>query len=233
MASTTVVTLLPFQSTHPVRGATMRRSFMADHIVHFNPRTPCGVRRVSRLLRKHFAQISIHAPRAGCDMQADDAIKARCIISIHAPRAGCDYRLMRPSQDARHFNPRTPCGVRLRRETLKGGPHHISIHAPRAGCDTTRQTKKEGAEYFNPRTPCGVRLRRELRCSSQWRISIHAPRAGCDYEAAKAANFNAPFQSTHPVRGATINMAQAKTTNSENFNPRTPCGVRRDSRNYD
>ena len=34
---------------------------------HFNPRTPCGVRRRSGCIYRACACISIHAPRAGCD----------------------------------------------------------------------------------------------------------------------------------------------------------------------
>ena len=34
-------------------------------------------------------------------------------ISIHAPIAGCDFFFMPLSNKLLHFNPRTPCGVRL------------------------------------------------------------------------------------------------------------------------
>ena len=56
-----------FQSTHPVRGAT---TFMPAHLLplpHFNPRTPCGVRPGQHFEPALQLQISIHAPRAGCD----------------------------------------------------------------------------------------------------------------------------------------------------------------------
>ena len=36
--------LVPFQSTHPLRGATTVGSFGFPIFRHFNPRTPCGVR---------------------------------------------------------------------------------------------------------------------------------------------------------------------------------------------
>ena len=59
----------------------------------FNPRTPGGVRLWCIACGRQYRQISIHAPRVGCD----SAIKApRCKpehISIHAPRVGCDYPL--------------------------------------------------------------------------------------------------------------------------------------------
>ena len=56
-----------FQSTHPVRGATIISLIVLRAHVDFNPRTPCGVRR--RMVTKYVLEkaISIHAPRAGCD----------------------------------------------------------------------------------------------------------------------------------------------------------------------
>ena len=55
-----------FQSTHPGRGAT-------------------GIFIKDRLL----PNVSIHAPRAGCDACVRD-YSACVVVSIHAPRAGCD-----------------------------------------------------------------------------------------------------------------------------------------------
>ena len=55
-----------FQSTHPLRGATL----------------------VLRQLRR-FVQISIHAPLAGCD-SSRSTVERHTEISIHAPLAGCD-----------------------------------------------------------------------------------------------------------------------------------------------
>ena len=57
------------------------------------------------------------------------------------------------------------------------------------------------------------------------KISIHAPRAGGDAHTNLTCPRGWRFQSTPPVRGATI-IQQAKTLGSENFNPRPPCGGR-------
>ncbi len=57
-------------------------------------------------------------------------------------------------------------------------------------------------------------------------ISIHAPRVGCDFSKAKGAALVDRFQSTHPVWGATT-CKMPITARRTNFNPRTPCGVRR------
>ena len=101
---------------------------------HFNPRTPRGVR--------------LFCPNYGAAMTD---------ISIHAPRGGCDAASVFYCRRIDNFNPRTPRGVRPEvrkavRTLKKFQPTHpaggatdplralgrlmvISIHAPRGGCD--------------------------------------------------------------------------------------------------
>ena len=52
--------------------------------------------------------ISIHAPREGCDDGNDDTHQHANRISIHAPREGCDTTRMFAYLYDIHFNPRTP-----------------------------------------------------------------------------------------------------------------------------
>ena len=101
-----------FQSTHPLRGATLSSPSPALPATHFNPRTPCGVRPALMLGMGVYFCISIHAPLAGCDSGS---------------RTSCG--------SWSHFNPRTPRGVRLRQRRRSDRAGHISIHAPLAGCD--------------------------------------------------------------------------------------------------
>ena len=75
----------------------------------------------------------------------------------------------------------------------------ISIHAPREGCDELHA----GAAAVNVG------------------ISIHAPREGCDMPSMPAGTAPFEFQSTHPVRGATITTSQERH-DCNYFNPRTP-----------
>ena len=104
-----------FQSTHPVRGATPLVFTSHPSAVDFNPRTPCGVRRFNSHNSYHStvfqsthpvrgatrlsaaavsrSSISIHAPRAGCDVRAHRSLTTPQGISIHAPRAGCDRQV--------------------------------------------------------------------------------------------------------------------------------------------
>ena len=125
---------MEFQSTPPVRGATLK------------PRR-----------RACFQNISIHAPRAGGDAGGYQIIRRTQNISIHAPRAGGDMMIISSRKVGGNFNPRPPCGGRRwsawqswsqasfqSTPPVRGATHprlpavftgRISIHAPRAGGD--------------------------------------------------------------------------------------------------
>ena len=100
----------------------------------------------------------------------------------------------------------------------------VSIHALLAECDQLIISLLLIATCFNPRTPCGVRPFKEGLCA-----------------------LTNPFQSTHSLRSATINLQKpvmvsnvsihallaecdsrpwAFLPSARSFNPRTPCGVR-------
>ena len=145
-----------FQSTPPVRGATLLHDVCKIHLY-----------------------ISIHAPRAGGDKPAR-AAETEEAISIHAPRAGGDHNRGTGNSNAYNFNPRPPCGGRPSSFIASGVSFTfqstppvrgattlsflcckliiISIHAPRAGGDCM---------FLDP-------------IDAEAKISIHAPRAGGD-----------------------------------------------------
>ena len=147
-------------------------------------------------------------------------------ISIHAPRAGCDVKSLASCAYSFYFNPRTPCGVRRRvyssisqrkifqsthpvrgatsgvatsglRRTQFQSTHPVrgatplrlglsprlrrfqSTHPVRGATPQHAQPHREHGN-FNPRTPCGVRPGTRDHCQRSHQ-----------------------FQSTHPVRGAT------------------------------
>ena len=85
MKGTAMQEVWQFQSTHPVRGATMVLKVKSYH-----------------------RNISIHAPREGCDITLQCYIIAMRCISIHAPREGCDATEVRRESWNKYFNPRTP-----------------------------------------------------------------------------------------------------------------------------
>ena len=147
--------------------------------------------------------ISIHAPRAGRDREMV-AIRAyvHCIFQSTRPVRGATCSCLILSPKTLNFNPRAPCGARLKRlpahstnQTIsihapRAGRDNmtdeqyrhlvISIHAPRAGRDQYRLAAQVSRQNFNPRAPCGARLSQNGSSPFSSSISIHAPRAGRD-----------------------------------------------------
>ena len=80
---------------------------------YFNPRSPCGERRYTVMLQHPDIYISIHALLA----ESDNSPASRCwysLISIHALLAESDPARSGPGAAVPDFNPRSPCGERLR-----------------------------------------------------------------------------------------------------------------------
>ena len=196
-----LVLVASFQSTLPVRGATLRRGFKSSQTT-----------------------ISIHAPRAGSDpLRNDPARQGR--ISIHAPRAGSDLRFSKRRAGSNNFNPRSPCGERLgtwchwgpihqdfnprspcgeRRAACKTGDVEVLFHStlpvrgatlfktaispilafqstlPVRGATEVVVSTRNRVTHFNPRSPCGERPVVLDALPAVGGISIHAPRAGSD-----------------------------------------------------
>ena len=126
----------------------------------------------------------------------------RIFQSTHPVRGATAERPWSPSSP-RDFNPRTPCGVRRGYAPIYAGQNFISIHAPRAGCDATVCVPRWIARVFQSTHP--------VRGATVDQVVD----LGC-----------VVFQSTHPVRGAT-NSGKGWFPATRDFNPRTPCGVRR------
>ena len=59
-----------FQFTHPGRGATSALCVLVKMRYSFNSRTPGGVRLLISLISLLCSEVSIHAPREGCDRSA-------------------------------------------------------------------------------------------------------------------------------------------------------------------
>ena len=119
-----------FQSTHPVRGATLNYEVLAK-----------------------MYRISIHAPREGCDHGWNVEPARTNEISIHAPREGCDPNVCSMPTMVVLFQSTHPV-----RGATGGTPDlpildAISIHAPREGCDQRMRMRWKRMPYFNPRTP--------------------------------------------------------------------------------
>ena len=125
----------------------------------------------------------------------------------------------------------------------------ISIHAPLAGRDMRIFVIFGGNINFNPRAPCGARRRALAAAIEETDISIHAPLAGRDRRVMHVDAGKFSFQSTRPLRGATKTTIcrmcatrisihaplagrdcsrKASWSCHSDFNPRAPCGARRE-----
>ena len=172
--------------------------------------------------------ISIHAPLTGCDASSSYVHETWFQISIHAPLTGCDSARRFHWHCCYNFNPRTPYGMRLRglkdlglvgsisiHAPLTGCDmiksygtcaFYISIHAPLTGCDTFQLIHALSSIYFNPRTPYGMRQEVNIKGYIDVAISIHAPLTGCDEDGTLLTYRKLIFQSTHPLRDATMSI---------------------------
>ena len=212
-----------FQSTHPGWGATLCAQSINNVPFYFNPRTPGGVRRYLLLYQQRTSDISIHAPRVGCDLPTQSLSIWTYPISIHAPRVGCDLLLRLSVQYKLQFQSTHPGWGATNQSTSGSIVTQISIHAPRVGCDSL--VLFAGVRIilnFNPRTPGGVRLRVRLRQFPSTKISIHAPRVGCDRDNASAL-IN-PEISIHAPRVGCDPAHPSAPGTRRDFNPRTPVG---------
>ena len=81
-------------------------------------------------------------------------------------------------------------------------PKEISIHAPHEGCDR-EQRKKAGEILISIHAPHEGCDREQRKKAGEILISIHAPHEGCDRKTYGGIGYQAGFQSTHPMRGAT------------------------------
>ena len=172
-----------FQSTLPLRGATLRFVNATIRPHYFNPRSPYGERLLSLLGMIYPLTFQSTLPlRGATNIDRQNAcssafqstlplrgatfishpVKILVPISIHAPLTGSDPSAVSPHFMRSYFNPRSPYGER---------PFRFGWSFP--------------AGYFNPRSPYGERL---MVSTSLWSAEV--------------------FQSTLPLRGATIVQLQ-------------------------
>ena len=123
---------------------------------HFNPRSPCGERPASLDASRTASKFQPTLPLWGATLQHYSGFKVRD-ISTHAPPVGSDSTRCRGPCRRGNFNPRSPCGERPTRPTTATTPSH-----------------------FNPRSPCGERPTSTEVISRLKAISTHAPPVGSD-----------------------------------------------------
>ena len=201
---------------------------------HFNPRAPCGARpggEVAAEAQRHFN------PRAPCGArlpQEQDRVQG----THFNPRAPCGARpfISIRISSSYHFNPRAPCGARLPLFKNLFYVSCISIHAPLAGRDLCAVIEANRQRVFQSTRPLRGATTGVYQIVKNLCISIHAPLAGRDVSFTSGwipnTDFNprAPcgarpgrqrklgkllgiFQSTRPLRGATVDNKGFDSTN--------------------
>ena len=176
-----------------------RSSSVLQTIRNFNPRTPCGVRQYGQYATAASQQDFNPRTPCGVRLRAAESNNQHRDISIHAPRAGCDLGQLSTSSPRSDFNPRTPCGVRpIAASASVRGFVFQSTHPVRGATRLIRTLSSEAFADFNPRTPCGVRLAEKILHFLRDGISIHAPRAGCDADRSRPGSSSANFNPRTP-----------------------------------
>ena len=175
----------------------------------FNPRAPYGARLLVLSCHGLDVPISIHAPHTGRDRCWSVNGMTITHISIHAPHTGRDLGPCRLWQKFNIFQSTRP----IRGATPHGG----------GMCRLLAN--------FNPRAPYGARQLVRVMPTFAPQISIHAPHTGRDGGTHYQLCLNLLFQSTRPIRGATV-FPSLVVKDFIYFNPRAPYGARLCFRSY-
>ncbi len=234
-----------FQSTRPLRGATSSGRRAGLHSGHFNPRAPYGARpepsapatattdfnprapygaRRGNSLRAPIP--TYFNPRApyGARLRTNENVGGLFDISIHAPLTGRDGWLRFCQRENSNFNPRAPYGARrhaiskrtvtnkfqstrpLRGATKSVGDARkllcISIHAPLTGRDYSGMSISAWRFNFNPRAPYGARPLPKMAKITMITFQSTRPLRGATVGLRRSTP-TLLFQSTRPLRGAT------------------------------
>ena len=195
--------VIKFQSTLPARGATILIGLLSS-AWYFNPRSPHGERLASDADVRHFAHISIHAPRTGSDRRVAYTINRQTGISIHAPHTGSDnLRVAREAVERHDFNPRSPHGERRAPPMTSVSPPSVfqSTLPARGATDASHSSMRRFR--FQSTLPARGATGARLDSAEVVGISIHAPRTGSDVFGVGHTCRHGVFQSTLPARGAT------------------------------
>ena len=191
-----------FQSTLPLRGATGIEAVHIQGNVDFNPRSPCGERRLTKKRFTGYLQFQSTLPLRGATTSSGTG-KRSWIISIHAPLAGSDDGAARHSAGPGISIHAPLAGSDLLLIKMARCMQDISIHAPLAGSDESNdQNSTDNSEFQSTLPLRGATVAAEGQYAFNI-ISIHAPLAGSDGAEAAYVYIAGKFQSTLPLRGAT------------------------------
>ncbi len=212
-----------FQSTLPVwgatigeiyRGGTQRVSIHAPRVgsdpqdsrhthllIGFNPRSPCGER---RLTSRGILQAVSFNPRSPCGERPMRNLQPCATSSFQStlPVWGATIGLHRAGGSFGLFQSTLPVWGATWYSRSIFFCRRVSIHAPRVGSDQWVRGIPKCSGRFNPRSPCGERHGVPRPHRGEEAVSIHAPRVGSD------------------------SLSGMPCLGDQSFNPRSPCGER-------
>ena len=166
-------------SIHAPRvGSDFLIRFLANNFLYFNPRSPCGERRLRASSRRSAANFNPRSPcgeRPAPTAASSYAAKFQSTLPVWGATAKAAklpidiaFQSTLPVWGATALGsasvfgyqisihaPRVGSDVPTGKPTFVGSS--ISIHAPRVGSDTLWYGFEHGLSDFNPRSPCGER----------------------------------------------------------------------------
>ena len=213
-----------FQSTRPIRGATMeghqylrirghfnprapygarrKRWGIALPVFHFNPRAPYGARLASTvIISMALRNFNPRAPY-GARRRSTSKRRLATIFQSTRPIRGATTAWHRRCRQLHDFNPRAPYGARRHQTAKARKPPLFQSTRPIRGATgyDKRLSAADGISIHAPHTGRDVAFNLFARIEL---ISIHAPHTGRDHITPPPASKTHGFQSTRPIRGAT------------------------------
>ena len=177
-----------FQSTLPLRGATLLLSHAPESLV-----------------------ISIHTPLAGSDA-ISTGMPAR--LTYFNPHSPCGER--RPARSASkwpgYFNPHSPCGERPCSSRMAASRRNFNPHSP-CGERRTDETPVPTYDVFQSTLPLRGATVFSLRVEDGAAISIHTPLAGSDFRHVLAESPHLRISIHTPLAGSDRPHRQRPTHN--------------------
>ena len=145
----------PFQSTRPLRGATMSADKQTATAA-FQSTRPLRGATVCSIIPVLVMVFQSTRPLRGATYYF--FVPNRLVwISIHAPLAGRDADIWLKESSTEHFNPRAPCGARRSPVVPLRFPKLFQSTRPLRGATKSSTTPATEFFDFNPRAPCGAR----------------------------------------------------------------------------
>ena len=150
---------------------------------------------------------------------------AQGAISIHAPHTGSDVRQPWTGLWPSYFNPRSPYGERPSGMTGSASPSYFNPRSP-YGERPWPWASRPPRTDFNPRSPYGERRYSRWADPQPGTFQSTLPIRGATLRSAAIDRYVSTISIHAPHTGSDVPHSFSSTTNAD-FNPRSPYGERR------